>query len=1302
MRLAKLTVCGFKSFADKTEIHFDQPVTGIVGPNGCGKSNVVDAIKWVLGEQSAKSLRGSAMMDVIFNGSSTRKPSGMASVTLTFENPQDEDGRRKLGMDTDMVSVTRQLFRDGSSEYLVNTKRARLRDIRELFMDTGVGADAYSIIEQGKVDVMLQSNAQERRQIFEEAAGISKFKARKKESLRKLDRTEQNLTLSRQRLEDTERRLRSVKIAASKARHFQTYADRKRELELQYALADYHRLKEQLIDLTDQFEQAQADHAAALRQFDQQQQQIEDVQIQVGEIQAQQKKTEHERLSQQNLHQQAQQRQKFAQATLTDLQSQIERNHKRTEDLQVRIKQLQLEHDEQESQVKTLEESQAQADQKLTESQEAYRAHQHDLNEQRSELDDEKAGIVSMMRRTSQLQNEINSLEIFSQNLISTREKIDERAGHIAEELERMLTLRDDATAKLQEAVELIEAETQKVRQLQDQASQLGDRQKQLTEKLASARENRSGLISRRDLLQEMQDKQEGLADPVKAVLARKESSDEQGTFGFVRGVLAQMIETDVEHAHVVEAALGEHQQSLVVSSLWQLTDSPQGIGAVAALGGRVTFLAIDAFGQPLSSQATAHNQHRSVMDLIQFPGEVAPLVWHLLGRTLIAKDLAHARQLRVTCPDGYRFVTEQGDVLEADGRTVAGPLATEASGGGFISRRSELTQLHAQLKELDQTINADQQQLGEVDDRAAHIATISQELRQSISDANTVRIELSSRLDNLNDQIQQREREQPKLAAETEDIHLKLRTAAHKRQGHEEEARKLEADSTGREEAVEKIEARIAELETHVEDARETVTQLRVESSKLAEQLASAQRQVRQLKIAHQDIQRQYDILAEQRGQHQGRIEELEATAEKSQQEAFAATAAMDQLDGALENIQGRLTAASEQLKEQQAQLNQLKQTTEQAQQKYHQLEVRQREVDVKLQAVIQGATEQLELDVVMAYKQAIMDIEDAAEAAESTESTSDSEEVFEDATSETAKQEAPTADLFDIDWQSVAAEIKELKGKISRLGNVNIDAIAELEQLEGTHDDLAQQVTDIEDAKNDLIQLIDEINEKSRSRFETIFNQIRENFAGQGGMFRRIFGGGKADLFLVPDENGEIDVLEAGIDIVARPPGKELQSISLLSGGEKTMTAVALLMSIFQAKPSPFCVLDEVDAALDDSNVERFTHVIKSFLDHSHFIIITHHKRTMQACDVLYGITMQERGVSKRVRVHFDDVRADGEIKAETDLDSDNRDNNGNGNGKRKNSPMRDRLAKMTKNQAPIRLEPQFSDEPSTVQNN
>ncbi len=1335
MRLAKLTAQGFKSFADKTVITFDKPITGIVGPNGCGKSNTVDAVKWVLGELSAKSLRGGAMMDMIFNGSSTRKPAGMASVSLTFDNPYIEESsefkvpsselgnnqpanneladdsaitsddavadvatqnselgtrnlsaRRALPIDADQVTVTRQLYRDGSSEYLINRQRARLRDIRELFMDTGIGTDAYSIIEQGRVALLLDSNAKERREIFEEAAGISRFKARKKEAERKLERTEQHLGLTRTRFDDLQKRLRSVKIQAGRARSHQELSTRLRELQLNYALAEYHKLQGRFRDVTEQLEQAEADHAVAARHLAEHEQQLADNQIEKQSVEQQLKKLEQDRLQARSRQEQAEQRKQFAKNSLADLEKQIERDGKRTQELTARSAQLEDELAQQNDEVRRLAASHAGTQRQLEEAQNKHRQAQHELNEKRSALEDEKAGIVTLMRRTSQLHNEIHSISAFEKNLHGTREKLDLRSTRVAQDLERLLTSRDETQARLAEVRTLIEQQTAKIDELKSQASELDAEQRALTERLGSAKEQRSGLSSRRSVLQEMQDKQEGIADAVKAVLARKASSElrvpsselskpgssassqletrnskpETSSFHFVRGLLAEMFETDVEHALLVEAALGEHQQSLVVSSLSDLCENG-GSEAIAALAGRVTFISLDQclisgvgcrvsgvrsdtselnLSRSAESDPTPDTRYpipESLIDHVRFSPEIAPIAWHLLSRTYIVDDLAAAKHHREIMPDGCRFVTQRGELLEADGRIMAGPMGAK-SASGIISRRAELTRLRTQLAELDERISTDQQTLSQLSDRAKHIDRVSQELRQKLYEANTMRVECSSRLDNLAGQIASLEREQPVLSAEIEQIHRQLHDAQQKKTVHESEAAKLEEDSAARQAAVDLLQNDIKELSGEAEAAREAVTTVRVEQSKLAEQLSASQRQVRQMEIARADIDRQHKLIDEQLRQHHRRTEEHQRVAEEARNVSLQAAAELDQLEGALEGVREKLVIIEETLNELRGAMQRHRKAAESSDALVHQLHVEKRELEVKCEAVCQRAAEQLNLDVVARYNE----IEAARDEGAEIEGVDDATPQAADETPDTRHPTPVTA----IDWEAVEQEIHDLKTKLDRLGNVNLDAIAEQDEIEKQVTDLEVQVKDIEDGKNKLEQLIKQINEESRTRFEATFNQIKENFAGQNGLFRKLFGGGRADVFFQPDEEGNMDVLESGIEVVAKPPGKEPQSITLLSGGEKTMTAVALLLSIFQTRPSPFAILDEVDAALDEANVHRFASILHSFLDKSHFIVITHNKGTMQTCDVLYGITMQERGVSKRVSVQFDQIGAGGQI--------------------------------------------------------
>ena len=1255
MRLAKVTLTGFKSFADRTDIVFNAPIVGVVGPNGCGKSNIVDAIKWVLGELSAKSLRGGAMLDMIFNGSATRKPSAMASVTLTFDNPAN-DGHRALPLDTDKVSVTRQLYRDGSSEYLINKQRARLRDIRELFLDTGIGTDAYAIIEQGKVDVLLQANPAERREIFEEAAGISRFKVRKKEAARKLDRAEQNLLISRQRLEDTERRLRSVKIQATRARTHQELSTELRNLQLTYVLAEYHRLRTQLAELVEALEQAEADRTAAARALAEHENAINDLEIERQSILNQQKATEHERLSQQAAAEKAEQRRQFAQSNLEHLKKQIEHDEQRGAELAERREQLAGEHAEQEAVVSSLAEAQSGAEQRLQAAIEAHRAAQHELNDRRSALEDEKAGIVSLMRRTAQLHNEISSLGLFQENLVSARRKLDQRSSQISEELEQMLTARDEAVQKVAEVQRLLDDENAGLELLAQQAARLDGSQRQLSERLGLAKESRSGLESRRALLQEMQDKQEGLADPVKAVLAHKAAgggpSDPEGErFAFVRGLLVDVLEADVEHARLVEVALGDMQQALMVESAASLSGA-HGREAIAALAGRVTFVALDGGPDPPRAGNRPAPALRAVFELVRCPDWCGPLARRLLGHTWVVPSLAVAFHWRCRLPAGHRFVTEAGELVEADGRVVAGP-ATEAGAGGVISRRSELAVLHGQIGELDERIGSWQQELAQLGDRAAHIESVSHELRQSVYEANSVRVELTSRLEALQMQITRLEREQPVLAAETEQIHHQLRDAGERQQTQQAEARRLEEDSETRSAAVRRLEAAVSELAGAVEAAQEVLTGVRVESGKLAEQHSAARQHVRQIEIARTDIERQYRMVVDQLERHHARVEELEQQLFDAGKERDQARHRLAELETRRDLVTHRLARTDEQMGALRGQLAERRQAVEQIEQAIHGRQVDRRELEVKLEAVQQRGREQLDLDVEQAYRE---------------------------------RTEDPEAE--QVDWAEVEARIQELRARLHRLGTVNLDAIEEQGELEERLEGLRSQLDDIDKARAGLQQLIRQINEDSRKRFEQTFDKIRENFAGPSGLFRRLFGGGRADLVLVPDADGHIDVLDSGIDIIAKPPGKEPRSISLLSGGEKSMTAVALLMSVFQARPSPFCLLDEVDAALDEQNVERFTQVVRSFLDRSHFIVITHHKRTMAVSDVLYGITMQERGVSKRVDVRFDQVGADGRISRDAVEQQERRDREAAaqagaadepGANPKRTGPVRGRLAEL-----------------------
>jgi chromosome segregation protein len=1290
MRLAKLTLAGFKSFADKTEIRFDQPIVGIVGPNGCGKSNVVDAIKWVLGDQSPKSLRGGAMADVIFNGSSARKPSGMASVTLTFDNPklQDEGRRqkdeganhaadersesagpaipRRLPIDTDQVDITRQLFRDGTSEYLINAKRARLKDIREALMDTGIAGGAYSIIEQGKVARMLEANAEQRRVIFEEAAGISRFKARRTEAQRRLQRAQQNLDLCRGRLEDTQRRLRSVKAQASRARTHQELTRELRQLQLDSALAEYHEQHTTLTDLDDRAQQAQADLQVARRRHGAAEALLSDQQTRAAAAADQHQALERQRLQHVAHRDQAKQQQHHAQQTADELAGRIEQDHQRARQLADQAKQLEQQREAQLAKVAQLEQQQAEAAATLERVKADQQQRQQALTAARRELDDHKRTQGQLISEASQAANRLTAAEKQRASVEASRDKLTDRAAAIDTQLAD-LTQQQDTATQARDAADRQHAELhdQLTRQ-QQQADAAGGTIRELTGQLAELRESRSSLASRRDVLQEMHQRHEGVADAVKQAL--DESREDAGQFGFVAGLLGELVEADLDHAALVEAALGEHQQALVVQRLGDLCCEQTAGPALRSLSGRVLFLPLDQppmddLEQTLAGAsagvpgvwAVASSSAPRLIDHVRYPEWLGPVVWRLLGQTLVVPDLDAALLLRAALPTGYRFVTKAGHILDEQARVVAGP--TQTTGTGLISRRSELAELAGQMQTLDRDIAQRQDRLGEQTRRAEQIGEAQRQLTSQMTRLATESAQAGGRIESLQRQAAALNRERPVLTQELDALAGKLDKHTAELQQLADRRDAVEARLAEAQAKREQLKQQAQQLGPMVEQVAAALTEASVAASRLVEQHQAAARQQRQTDAALADARRRADEAAGQADAHRQRQAEATARHDAARDQALQAA-------GQLEQTEARLAQAA-QLKQQTAdELTQTRRDTDARQQALatlerdaHGLEVQLREAQVKVQALTERATEQLELDLKSAYRDALSRSTPEADAEQSeasgTAPEADAEQSEASGTAETSDTVEDTPPhlpgAFNIDLPAARSRMSELRDRLVRLGPVNHEAVSEQEQLEGKQESLAAQLEDIQVGRKKLEELIDRLSDRCRERFEQTFAEVAENFAGQDGLFRKLFGGGRATLKLEQPEEGDADVLEAGIQIMAKPPGKEPRALSQLSGGEKTMTAVALLLAIFKSKPSPYAILDEVDAALDEANVERFTQVVQGFLDRSHFIIITHHKRTMQVCDELYGITMQERGVSKRVAVRFDQVAADGSIAPE-----------------------------------------------------
>jgi chromosome segregation protein len=1309
MRLTKLTLCGFKSFADKTEFTFDLPITAIVGPNGCGKSNVVDAVKWVLGERSSKSLRGTEMIDCIFAGSAGRKPLGTASVTLTFDNPVREQGaaagvvatpgadgpggdgrsvdgqagdgldvpvlsveegaaaesmgaaalgegveaaaasatavllndadgrgaggggggiirhevraRRALPIDTDVVEVERRLHRDGESEYLINGKRARLKDIRDLFLDTGVGADAYCIIEQGKVDAMLLASPVERRSIFEEAAGVAKFRARRLEAERKLERTRQNLAVAREQLDSTERRLRIVKGQAEKARAFKALDEELRGLRRDLAFFQYHDLRERLDGLTNRLsdlEGSRREAAEALAGLEAARQEAE--------------LARHERAdalrAAESAHQgavhaerSAAQRGEMSSRAAEAARRQLAVDREQAAEVLARAEECERAAEACAAEGAALAEQLAEAERRLSAVTAARVAAGEALAAARAEVGQRRTAAGNIDRERAALLAAVEQDQRRAAVISEQLGRLGAKAGGNDAERTRLGAQRDHHAQNARAAKAESEALAATHAELTERSGRLAADRRGLSERLAALDQRHARMDSRRATLADLSSKRVGLGDAVRRVLEAHAAG--KGPAGLL-GVLSDLIEADAEHATVVEAALGGALGALVVPTLNELPDE----AAIGGLPGRVTFMPVAGLAGVDEGAAGAAAELPpgvvAVSGLVRPRGQVAGLVSRLLGRTYVVRDLSAAVLLRagpLAGVAGARFVTAAGAVMEADGRVTAGPRG-EDDGSGVLARQAELRTLEAGIAQTVEELTRERGALGSIDAEAAELSARAGATRGALEEARRVLAAEELRAEQVGQQIERLAREKAVLGEEI--AALAERSAALDREQGELRAKaeglsRLYADQA---EQARVAEERLAVVQAEADAAAEAITAAKVAAGRLGEQLGAARRERQRLDAAAEDARRRSMHLQQQAltreasvAEHAKQAEEAVAEAARARAEAADLSAraaeARAGLDGAVAlaaDLGGKVTAARER-----AQV---------VERDWHSVETSRREVEVRRETIEERTQTEIGLDLAAEYP---------------------------------AYRAVVIGGLFPrepFDAQAASARIDELRKSVRALGNVNLDAIEEEGQLAGRNEQLAAQVADLDTAAEQLGGLIVRLADASRGRFKETFERICEHFAGEHGMFRKLFGGGKAEVRLMPMVNedgseGEVDWLESGIEIIAKPPGKEPRSISQLSGGEKSMTAVALLMSIFRSKPSCFCVLDEVDAALDDANVDRFCRVVQQFTDLSNFIVITHHKRTMHAADQLFGVTMQERGVSKRVSVRVEQVGADGRIR-------------------------------------------------------
>lgn len=1280
--LKALELRGFKSFADRTRFDFPPGITVVVGPNGSGKSNIVDGLKWVLGEQSAKSLRGKDMADVIFKGgggSSGRKAGNSAEATIVLENSD-----RRFPYDSDDINVTRRVYRSGESEFLINNEPVRLRDIKDLFRGTGVGTDAYSVIEQGKVDRMLQSNPKDRRAIFEEAAGISRFKSKKIETQRRLGRVEQNLVRLADIVEEVGSRYRSVKAQASKAARYRQYTNRLKLLRTHVANHDYVQFHETLRNLTTEGTQLTDALEEAQNSDQQDKEDSEKLAAAAEEIQNRLTTAQDELASLRERLAAEASESSIKKQQFEELTGRISRLGEQLESTKNRIGQYQLELSGVEKDLDQIGSDHFDLKEKLESEEpkvEQLSARQAELDSGHRESRNQQSKLVELLASVgSKLQSMTSEKETARQSADQKTQEKDSLGLQLDELAQQALTFQGQEQELRQKAEEKDSVLAELNRKIETWRSDLDT----VKSKKAELEKQQSGDQERSKVLKEMESRLEGVNLGVKSVLSSAAAGE--GPFADVVGLVADLVHVNMQHANLIDLALGEVSQYIVTKGN-RLRDSIA--SEETKLPGRVGFLPIE---EPNSLGAEVTERLKDLPSVIgradffvQARDGYDDFVARLLGGTWIVKTLSDAIQLRGQGNRHVRFVSMAGEVIESDGRLVVGARAPASN---LVSRRSELRLLASQLQQRQEEIDQNQTQIADLQDQLKQgqdqqksLLAEQKELSFAWNDAKDQFAKASAKKDQVSTQL---DRLAPEIEALLEKIHSLDSFGAE-----------LLIDQAKNQETSDQLSAQISEMESQKQELSGQQSQVAREITSLKVRIAKVEQRLEQLEgekkalgqtlsernESLEEIQVDLEKAAGEQKEIQDRLEVLQ----NSEQEAETKKV---ELESSFEEV----TQKKEEIDEQRAvivdRLERHRNHVRKLEKRKYQVEVEANQLSTQLETMLermrddyglevqdildyqphgQPAIEQLrEVDDEEAPEEGEVDLDDESEEEEQDEVEDgpgeggeegpvDAEGTQEDSeissgTGVTELAVSPRNEEVDPklivsqDRDEVDSEIASLRRKINSIGAVNLDALAELEELEGRYNNLSGQYNDLVSAKEGLEKIIERINADSRKIFAETLEIIRQNFQQ---LYRKTFGGGHADIVL---EQGE-DILECGVEIVATPPGKSEFSNSLLSGGEKALTAVSLLMAIFKYRPSPFCVLDEVDAPFDEANIGRFLDVLKDFLGWTRFVIVTHSKKTMTAATTLYGVTMQESGISKRVSIKFEEVTEDGHIVKDDD---------------------------------------------------
>ncbi len=1186
MKLKKLELYGFKSFAQRTEIVFDEGITGIVGPNGSGKSNIGDAVRWVLGEQSAKTLRGASMSDVIFNGTQKRKPLSYCEVSLVFDNDD-----HALAMEAAEVMVTRRVYRNGESEYYLNRTACRLKDVVDLFRDTGIGKEGYSIIGQGRIDEILSRKSEDRRQVFEEAAGIVKFKARKEEADKKLQRTLENLERVDDILDELTKRLKPLEEQSRNARVYLELSTELKDLDLNLFLIRSDRARARLSELESELLTVQTILADTESNLTDKTTRRDETQNRIDQLEEAITKARTELMEcAEHVHE--------SQKKLSALQSRREtrsENRQRIvreqEEAQERLAEIEKDHARIQADVEKQHSLIADAEQILRATQEAAEKAQAKEKEADAALEAQKAAVIDQMNRLSDVRNDKTRLNTMQAQMETRLTEIEESSGALQEQ-----------EAALREALiaveKQLETENQHQQQCQEklaQARQASDEADAAYANLRADVEKQSAdmqaAASRHNVLTEMTRDMEGYNMAVRRAMTY---AKQRGLTG-VKGVLAQLMTVPQAYETAIDMALGAAQQNIVTDTEETAKELINYLRQNRL--GRATFLPMSAI-----RGKTLYGNERNALklpgclgvasELVQCAPEYRGIVENLLGRTVIADNLDHGIPIMRAGNHAFRLVTLEGDVMHSGGSMTGGSAQSKVS--NLLSRERELKELTAKLQTGRAELDKCRQELTQRQQTA-------QEKRQKVSDAvnalhqqeiavareqarrESVFADLNTHLQRM----QETEQARVQLHQSLEDIRQQLETIEHQRTGAQGDQSAMEQKTIEMQNALVKARA-----EASAENDRLMVRTLQL--SDLRHGLSDLERDEAH---AQQD---QAQILREQERREQllHEMDELDAIDENDmkREEAESARRQKEQLrqESAAQAIEQRRSQAQSDLRDILSDMENLHEAYNRDSEKLHKTEL--------AKARIEGDQKNLQNRIWDTYKLTYAGAEEFRRT--------------------------------PFDEKESDCRAAELQGQIRALGTVNVGAVEEYAETKARVDDLTAQQQDLKRAEMDLRELIERLLIQMRSTFVENFSKMQGYFAET---FTRLFGGGHAELKLMDPD----DPLNCGIEVNAQPPGKKLQLLSLLSGGERALTAIAILFAMLKLKPTPFCILDEIEAALDDANIGYYADYLKEYSKGTQFIVVTHRKGTMERCNSLFGVAMEEQGVSRMVSVSLQDYQ-------------------------------------------------------------